>query len=553
MNEYMRGSMHRLSLAAAAAALMLLLAGCGQGGGLPVKNEPLVLADGGGVLRRGNGAEPGTLDPHKAQGVPAANILRDLYEGLVSEAPDGSLIPGGAVSWTISDDRRVYTFKLREDALWSNGEPVTAADYAYGLRRTVDPATASVYASILAPIVNAQAIIAGDKPPAALGVEVLGDYRLRIRLDAPTPYFLGLLTHSTTYPVYAPAVERYPETFTQPQHAVTNGAYTLEEWVVNARIVLAANPRYWDAENVGVQRVLYYPISDTSSELRRYQAGELDWTSTVPIPQLGAIRAVIPEQLKTHPTLAVYYYGINVTKAPFAGNPKLRRALSMAIDREIIVEKITRGGEIPAYSWVPPAVEGYTGATLDYAGWTRERRHETARRLYAEAGYSKDHPLDVELRYNTQEAHKKIASVVAAMWGKVLGAEVTLINEEWKVFLQHVSERRVTEVYRAGWVGDYNDPYTFLELMHSEFGINGAGYDNPRYDALLAQISSLPAGEQRRRLMREAEATLLADHPVIPIYFSTGKRLIKPYVQGYVGNAMGHYYSKDFSIVPAAE
>lgn len=529
-----------------------LVAGCGDGGrdDLPVKIAPKVLPDGSGVLRRGNGAEPGTLDPHKAQGVPAANILRDLYEGLVSERPDGTLEPGGAESWEISDDRTVYTFHLREDAVWSNGEPVTAEDYAYGLRRTVDPATGSVYASILAPIENAQAIIAGDKPPDALGVEAVDDYTLRIRLKAPTPYLLGLLTHSTTYPVYRPAVEEHGDQFTRPGNAVTNGAYTIEEWVVASRIVLEANPDYWDAGNVGVQRVEYYPIEDTASELKRYQAGGLDWTGSVPIPELDKIRRQLPDQLHTHPSLSNYYYGLNVTRPPFKDAPKLRRALSLAIDREIIVEKITRGDEIPAYGWVPPAVSDYQGPKLGYADWPREKRLEEARRLYREAGYSEDEPLEVEIRYNTLEAHKKIASTIANMWKQALGADVTLINEEWKVFLQNVSERQVTEVYRAGWVGDYDDPYTFLELLHSEFGINGAGYDNPRYDELLEKASRTPGGEERRQLLREAEAILLADHPVIPIFFGTSKALIKPYVKGYVGNPMGHYYSKDIRIEP---
>lgn len=545
----MRRPILLLSALVAGAALV---AGCGEAGRdeLPVKIAPKVLPDGTAVLRKGNGAEPGTLDPHKAQGVPAANILRDIYEGLVSEAPDGTIEPGGAKSWRIGDDRRVYTFHLREDAVWSNGELVTAADYAYGLRRTVDPATGSVYASILAPIENAEAIVAGDKPPEALGVEAVDNYTLRIRLKAPTPYLLGLLTHSTTYPVYRPAVEKYGDRFTRPANAVTNGAYTIEEWVVASRIVLEADPRYWDADNVGVQRVEYYPVEDTASELKRYQAGELDWTGTVPIPSLDKIREHIPDQLHTHPSLSNYYYGLNVTRPPFEDAPGLRRALSLAIDRGIIVEKITRGGEIPAYGWVPPAVSDYEGARLDYADWPAEKRIEEARRLYREAGYSEDRPLNVEIRYNTSEAHKKIASVIANMWKTRLGANVTLINEEWKVFLQNVSEREITEVYRAGWVGDYDDPYTFLELLHSEFGINGAGYDNPRYDALLEKAAHTPGGGERGRLLREAEATLLADHPVIPIFFGTSKALIKPYVKGYAGNPMGHYYSKDIRIEP---
>lgn len=533
--------------------LSLAVAGCGQGGdevALPVKVTPKILPDGTTVLRKANGAEPGTLDPHKARGVPAANILRDLYEGLVSEAPDGHLIPGAAKRWTISDDGTIYTFQLRRDAVWSNGEPVRAEHFVYAMRRTVDPDTASVYAGILEPIENAAAIIAGKKPPQALGVKALGPYELQIQLKAPTPYFLGLLTHSTTYPVYPPVVEQYPERFTRADYSVTNGAYTLEQWVVASKIVLAARDNYWNAANVGVDKVVYYPIANASSALKRYQAGELDWVGNLPISMLDIIREEIPGQLHVEPTLGVYYYGLNLTKPPFENAPRLRRALSLSIDRQIIVDKITRGGELPAYAWVPDVVDDYSGAEFVYADWSREKRHRRARELYQAAGYSEQNPLTVEIRYNSSEAHRKIATVIASMWRRNLGVQVNLVNEEWKVFLQHIEGMQVTEVYRAGWIGDYNDPYTFLEIMESDAGLNGTGYSNPKYDALLEQASRTPAGTERQRLLREAEAILLADTPVIPIYFYVSRRLIKPYVKGFVGNAMGHYYSRDIHVVP---
>lgn len=529
--------------------LLALAAACSAPDDFPVKVEPEILDDGATtVLRRGNGAEPETLDPHRAQSVGASNILRDLYEGLISKAPDGELEPGGAESWTISDDRRVYTFKLRQNALWSNGEPVTARDYVYGLRRSVDPLTGSAYAQILAPVVNAGDIIAGDKDPQSLGVEAVDDYTLRITLNQPTPYFLGLLTHSSTYPLYEPVVQAHPSNFTQPAHAVTNGAYRMSEWVVASHIRVVRNPSYWDDLNTGVDQVVYLPITDVASELKRYQAGELDWTAAVPVPQLDRVRYQVPDQLQTVPWLGVYYYGLNVTRPPFRDSPKLRRALSMAIDREIICERITRGGETPAYSWVPPAVSDYEPPQADYAGWARERRLDQARTLYREAGYGPDNPLTLELRYNTSESHKKLASVVANMWRVNLGVKVTLINEEWKVFLQNVRQRQVTQVYRAGWIGDYDDPQTFLSLLHSDFGLNGTGFSNDRYDELLDTAARTPAGEKRRALMQQAEALLLEAQPVIPVYFYTSKTLLKPYVKGFVGNPMGHYYSKDLSI-----
>jgi len=530
-----------------------LLSACSGPGDLPVKLQPQILKDGTTVLRKGNGAEPETLDPHRAQSVGASNILRDLYEGLVSKAPNGDLEPGGASAWEISEDRTTYTFNLRKDAMWSNGEPVTAQDYAYGLRRVVAPATGSPYAQVLAPVVNASAIIQGDLPPSSLGVEVLDKHRLRIQLNSPTPYFLGLLTHSSTYPAYRENIESHGDSFTLAENSVTNGAYVLSEWVVGSHIRLKRNRLYWDDEHTGVGQVDYLPITDVSSELKRYQAGEIDWTSSVPVPQLDQIREHIPEQLKTVPTLGVYYYGLNVTKPPLADAPELRRALSMALDREIITEKITRGGEIPAYSWVPGVVGDYQGPRMDFANWPREKRLAEAKRLYQAAGYSENKPLHLEIRYNTSESHKKLASVVANMWKVNLGVDTELINEEWKVFLQNVRSKQLTQVYRAGWIGDYNDPNTFLELMGSRFGLNGAGYKNPEYDALLEQIAVLPGGDKRQALMHQAEAILLRDQPVIPLYFYTSKNLIKPYVKGFEGNVLGHYYSKDISIEPVPQ
>lgn len=533
--------------------LCLLLSACGSGessDSFPVKISPEVREDGTTVFRRGNGAEPGTLDPHAARGVPAANILRDLYEGLVSISPTGEVEPGGAASWQVSDDKQTYTFDLRENAQWSNGEPVTASDYVYGLRRAVDPATASPYAQLHTPIVNAAAIIDGDKPPETLGVRALDKHRLEIRLDAPTPYFLGTLAHPSSFPVYRPAVERYGAAFTQPGNAVTNGAYTIASWRVNSMIALTRNRHYWDNANTAIDRVEYYPIVDANSELSRYQAGELDWGAMIPPSRLDAARKHVPDQLKIVPTLGVYYYGLNVTHPPFANAPKLRRALSMAIDRQVIVDKITRGDEIPAYGWIPPVVDDYKGARFEWADLSDADREARAKQLYHEAGYSDDKPLQVEIRYNSNEGNKKIASVIQAMWRSVLGVEVTLRNEEWKVYLDSVRSGRDTEAYRLAWIGDYDDPNTFFELMNSGFGLNGTGYASAEYDRLQEQQAHMPDGPERRDVMQKAEARLLADSPVIPIYFYTSKYLVKPYVEGFEGNPLDIYYSKDLAIAP---
>lgn len=532
--------------------LLLVITACGnnQSDKQPAqsRNTPLVLEDGSTVFRRGNGAEPETLDPHRAQSVTSSNILRDLYEGLVSEAPDGELIPGAAERWGISEDLKTYTFYIRENARWSNGDPVTAHDFVYGLRRCVAPKTGSVYAEILTPIDNAQAIISGEKSPESLGVEALSERVLEIRLKAPTPYFIGLLTHSSAYPAHRASVEKHGEQFTQPGNHVTNGAYRIVEWVVASNITLERNRQYWDNDNTGIDIVRYLPIDNAESEFKRYLAGELDMTGSIPIPQIEWAKENLPKDYRTYPSLAVYYYGLNLTRPPFKDNPRLRRALSLAIDRQIIVDKVTRGGQIPAYSWVPPGVNNYQPKQTEYADWSREEQIAAAKLLYKQAGYSGDTPLEVELRYNTSEGHKKIATAIASMWKTILGAKVTLVNEEWKVFLQNVNTKKVTQVYRAGWVGDYNDANTFLELMHSGFGLNGTGYANPEYDALVNAASTEPDANKRRELMQQAESRLLEDLPVIPVYHYVGIRLVKPYVKGFVGNVMGHYHSKHFEI-----
>jgi len=501
------------------------------------------------ILHRGNGAEVQTLDPHKAEGVPASNVLRDLYEGLTIEAPNGDVIPGAAESWEISADGRTYTFRIRANASWSNGEPLRAQDFVYGLRRSVDPATGSQYSQILAPILNAEAVIAGKRPVAQLGVEALDDKTLQIRLKAPTPYFLGQLNHSTAYPVYEAGIRTHGDTFSRPGNHITNGAFRLTEWVVQSHIRLERNPHYWDNASNLLDQVVYYPIEDQSTELKRYRAGELDYTNEIPVKQFKWIKQNLGEELKVSPYLGMYYYGFNLTRPPFKDNLKLRQALTLAIDRQILTGKITGLGEIPAYSWVPPGISNYEPVQLEFARLSQQERNELARRLYAEAGYSRDNPLRVEIRYNTSENHKKVAIAIAAMWKQTLGAIATLVNEEWKVFLENRKQKRITQVFRAGWIGDYNDPFTFLELMQSDHGINDPGYNSPEYDNLLEQIATAVDPDQRIRLMQQAEARLLADLPILPIYVYVSKHLIKPHVGGFVPNILDHTYSKDLYLL----
>jgi oligopeptide transport system substrate-binding protein len=500
------------------------------------------------ILRRGNGSEVQTLDPHKAEGVPASNILRDLYEGLTIESPDGKVIPGAAESWEISDDGRVYTFHIRKDARWSNGDPVTAADFVYGLRRSVDPATGSQYSQILAPILNTEDIISGKKPVDSMGVEAIDDHTLKITLKAATPYLLGLLNHSTTYPVHRGSVEQHGEQFSRPGKLVSNGAYMLKEWKVQSQIVVARNLMYWDNDNTIIEEVVYLPIEEASAELKRYRAGELDITGGIPTNQYSWIMKNLPGELHVSPTLGTYYYGFNLTRPPFKGNLKLRQALSMAVDREILTEKITKAGEIPAYGWVPPGVNNYSSQSLDYAKMPKAERIKKAQQLYQEAGYSRGNPLTVEIRYNTSENHKKIAVGISAMWKKNLGIRTKLINEEWKVFLENRKQKKLTEAFRGGWIGDYNDAFTFSELMQSDHGINDSGYNSPEYDKLLEQAATESDLDKRRSILESAERLLLKDHAIMPLYFYVTKHLIKPYVKGYQPNILDHTYSKNLWI-----
>ena len=500
------------------------------------------------ILNKNNGAEPQTLDPHRAEGVPASNILRDLFEGLVSEAPDGSLIPGAAETWQINDDGTVYTFTLRADGRWSNGDPVTAADFAYGIQRSVDPATLSQYSSILFPIVNAKQIVKGELSPEQLGVTALDDRTLEIRLIGPTPYFLGLLTHSTTYAVHRPSVEKFGNRFARAGQLVGNGAYRLDEWVVQSHIRLLRSEKYWDDENTVIDEVNYFPIENQDAMLKRYRADELDFTQDLPFKQIAWIRENIADQLYISPYLGSYYYSLNLTLPPFAGAPKLRRALALAIDRDVLTEKITGSGEIPAYSWTP-RVTGYTQQPPDWAGWTQERRNTEARRLFKESGHSEANPLTIQILYNTSENHKRLAVAIASMWKQVLGVETKLLNQEWKVFLETRKQKTMPGVARNGWIGDYNDAYSFTQLLASDNEQNDSGFANDEYDALLDRAAVEPDMQQRAELMEAAERLMLEEQPIIPIYFYVSKHLIKPWVGGFEPNIMDHHYTKNFHIL----
>ncbi|MCZ6515906.1 MAG: peptide ABC transporter substrate-binding protein, partial [Gammaproteobacteria bacterium] len=379
------------------ASLLLLLA---------LGSSAVTAEDGRKILRRGNGVEPESLDPHRTRGVETQNIMRDLYEGLTKHAADGSIAPGVARSWQVSDDGLLYTFVLRNDAKWSDGTPVTVHDFVFGLRRALQPATASPYAKVLDVIENAKAIVAGRAEPETLGVRADSAGRLLIQLDMPAAHLPQLLALPVAFPVNRDSLAKASERFSRPENSVTNGAYLLASWRVHGHLELKKNPHYWNRNGVAIDTVIYYPLNDENAELSRFRAGELDLTFTLPARRVAWARREQATALHLVPYLGTYFYGFNLTRPPFKDRPGLRRALSMVIDRQVLAEKIMNSGDVAAWSWIPPGISGYQSARLDYADWNHDKRLAAARKLYVAAGYGPENPLQLELRFNTGDNHR---------------------------------------------------------------------------------------------------------------------------------------------------
>ncbi|MBV7434976.1 peptide ABC transporter substrate-binding protein [Cardiobacteriaceae bacterium TAE3-ERU3] len=493
------------------------------------------------VLKRGNGSEPQSLDPQIAEGVPSSHIQRDLFEGLTAEDQEANIIPGMAESWDISEDGKTYTFHLR-DAKWTDGAPVTAEDFVYAWQRGVNPATGSNYAFILYPIKNAEAIAEGKMQPEELGAKVIDDKTIEVELEGPTPYFLGMLAHNVAYPVPKQTVEKYGDDWTRPENIVSNGAFKMQEWTPQSNITLVKSDSYWDKDAVKLDKVIFYPTEDQGSELKRYRAGEIDWTYEIPNDQIKWIQSNLADELQSANYLGTYYYGFNTSKPPF-DNKDLREALTLALDRDVITEKVTGAGETPAYSIVVPGVNNYDAYKPEWADWPRAEQIKKAKELYAKAGYGPDNPLKIELIYNTSDNHKKIAIAAASMWKQILGVETELVNQEWKVFLS-TRKQGNTEAFRAGWIGDYNDPNSFLELFVSNSGLNDVFFKNEEFDSLLKQAASEQDAGKRAETLRQAEEVFTDSYSLAPIYHYVTKHMVKPYVKGYTNNVMDHNRSK---------
>ncbi len=525
--------------------LCLVFAGLYACGGT---DEPVGPPD---TLQRGLPTDAETLDQHKARSIQAADVLRDLSEGLVGYSADGQLIPAAAESWDVSGDGLRYTFHLREGLRWSNGDALVAGHFVAGMRRLVDPATAAVYVDLLSGIENAAAISAGDIPVSMLGVEAPDDRTLVIRLAQQAPYFISLLSHPSTFPIHPPSIAEHGDAFARPGRMVSNGAYKLDAWVPGALIALKRNEHYWNNAATAIDAVNYHVLVQDTAELNRYRAGELHTTSTVPPDAFAQVRAQYGDELHVAPYLGVYYYGFNLTKPPFKDNPALRRALSMAVDREQLAEKVVGRGEAPAYSWVPPGVNNYEPPLSSFASLGKGEREQLARRLYREAGYSENNPLRVEIRYNTNDTNRKIAVAIQSMWRDVLGVETVLINEESQVWLANMRQAEVTQVFRASWMGDYNDAHTFLSILQTGNAMNMPRYEDEEYDDLMERAAAQGDEKQRRLLLEEAERHMLSDHPVIPLYFYVSKHLVSPQIEGWGDNVLDYHYSQQLSFKAA--
>jgi oligopeptide transport system substrate-binding protein len=504
------------------------------------------------VINRHLEGDPRTLDPSLAEDVVGEFVLEDLFEGLTTLAEDGTIIPGEATSWETSADGKTWTFHLRKEARWSNGQPVTADDFAYAWRRVVNPATASEYSQALAPIENAIEIAAGKMPVDKLGVESMGPRTLIVHLRAPAPYLAALLTNPPLYPLYAPAVKQWGDAWTQPAHMISNGPFVLSERVLSGHITLLKNSHYWDAAHVRLTRVNYLVVEDRSACMNEYLAGDLDYTDRIPPSEKDRLQQMVGSQLVLYPNFATAMFSFNLDKPPFAGNPKLRLALSAALDRDILVKYVWRGIGVPGYGFMPPLM-GYDPAVPDWAKMTPDARHAYARSLYQQAGYSDSHPLETVLTYPTGGPDdRRFFEAMAAMWQMNLGARIQIYNVEWKVLLAERQQKKLTLFWDA-WSGDFPDPSTFFQLFQTGGGFNAGDYHNPRYDSLVDEASNSNDQLQRFQLFHQAEGILNDDAPTMPIYYYEIAHLIKPYVKGWKSNIMDRMLSRYMYILAHQE
>jgi len=522
----------RILISALVACLALLVAGC------DITPEPAVTER---IVHRGNGGEPGSLDPALADDVHAFNILIDLYEGLVTEAADGSLVPGVARSWTVSDDGLVYIFYLRADARWSDGSRVVADDFVRALRRVASPATASAYAGLLEPIRGFEAALAGELAVEHIGVSAADAATLVIELARPAAHLPALLALPVAYPAHPQGIES----------GYSNGAFVLESRQAGAAVTLARNEHYRAAAEVAPDRVVYLPIVDLATELNMFLAGELDITNSLPPDFASRVPESARSSIRIAPMLGLYYLAFDLTEPPF-NEPALRKALSVAIDREQLVSILGRG-EQPAYAIVPSGIEAYEGRDYAWRSLGKEERENEARRYYREAIGADDEPLSIRLIYDVGDVHETVALAVESMWREVLGVDVQLDKREWAWFLDTRFNHGEWDVMRFAWFGDYNSPMTFLEIFGSDHPQNFAEYRGAGYDGLLRAAGREPDASSAAAIMRGAEGRLMEDYAIAPLYFYVSKHLVSPRIDGFENNPMDRHPSRFLSVSDDAE
>ena len=525
------------------AALVLGLAwatcGCSQRSDVPMSGSHAL------ELRRGLSGEPSSLDPAAATDNFSSQVIQDLYEGLTRESSSGEVVPGVAASWDVDSTGTKYTFYLRPNARWSNGKPVVASEFVASWQRVLDPNKGSPISTELRLLKGAAAIISGKLPPTSLGVVAKGSDVLIVNLEQPAPYFPQVLAHSAAFPIYSDISARSHTAISW----VSNGPFILSSWLPGTTIELKRNTSYWDRANVQLDRVDYQIAPDQNSQFAAYRAGQLDLTDTVPPNAIESLRKEHPQELVIAPLLATAYYGLNLEAPLLQGNLKLRKALSMAIDRRRLVASLALG-QAPAFGLVPPGTWNYEPQRWKWESLSDADRIAEAQRLFAEAGFTSKAPPRLRLLLSSSPSIKQTAILVAAMWKEELGIDTILADEEFRVFLESRHDRHKWDVARLAWTADYNDASSFLDVLRTNSSNNDSDYSNPIFDKLLDAAANTADADARRGLLANAERTMLEDYPVIPLYFFVSKRLVKPYVVGVRPNPLDRVGSKDLSLLP---
>ena len=499
------------------------------------------------VFRRGNSAEPATLDPQKASDVWEDWILGDMFVGLMHQDPRGNPIPAACEKYSASADGLTYTVTLREHK-WSDGTEVTADDFVFSFRRIADPKTAAQYVSILYPITGIKDAVNGKIKPEEIGVRAIDPRTLEIKVDYQVPYIDQLLMHQTTYPVPRHVIEKHGDDWNKPENIATNGAFVLKEWISNDHILLVKNPHFFDAANVALDKIYFYPTEDTGAALKRFRAGELDIVNRCPpVSQVPLLRKTNPREVRISPFTATYFLPVNTRKPPFT-DPRLRMALSLAVDRETVTDKIMRIGQIPAYNIVPPGMPGYSyGAQMRFKGEPLAVRQEKARALLKEAGYGPNNPLRFDLAVYNKIDWKIMCTALQAMWSQV-GIEMTIVPYDSHILFD-VLRKKDFQVGSAGWVADYRDPKNFMFLFEtSTTDLNYSDYRNPKYDALVANSDFIHDPTARLKALADAEQMALDDTVVITLMHDVTRDMVSPQVEGWIPNVTNFNRSRWLSL-----